>query len=67
MEPEIRIGRKSTFRGDDGQKVISIRIGDQLARQLEEIAAKTNRSRNEVINLLLKSAVSFVKVEDSSE
>ena len=66
MGNEIRIEKKSLYRGDDGQKVISIRISNDLAGQLDNIAVETNRSRNDVINLMLKSAVSLVKVEEKN-
>ena len=37
---------------------------DELLAKLEELSAKTNRSRNELINILLESAVDIVKIED---
>lgn len=64
MVPEIKIKKKSTARGDDGHKIVSVRMKDELIHQLDSIAAKSNRSRNEVINLLLESAISIVRVEE---
>ena len=64
MEKEIRITRKSAKRGDDGHKVVSVRMPDELVARLDDLAAETNRSRNELINLLLESAVDIVQIED---
>ncbi len=64
MAEEIRIKRKSTRRGDDGHKVVSVRMRDDLIARLDTLAETANRSRNEIINLLLESAVDIVKIED---
>jgi metal-responsive CopG/Arc/MetJ family transcriptional regulator len=37
---------------------------DELVEQLESLSAKTNRSRNELINILLREAMTIVSVED---
>ena len=41
-------------RGDDGHKVISVRFSVDLLEKLDEIAKASNRSRNEIINLILQ-------------
>lgn len=64
MAEEIRIKRKVARRGDDGYKVVSVRMRDELIARLDDLSAKTNRSRNELINLLLDSAIDIVKIED---
>ncbi len=64
MAEEIRIKKKSTRRGDDGHKVVSVRMRDELIARLDVLAETANRSRNEIINLLLESAVDIVKIED---
>jgi len=63
MAEEIKIKKKSTRRGDDGHKVVSVRMRDELIDRLDTLAKSTNRSRNEIINLLLESAVDIVKIE----
>lgn len=50
-------------RGDDGYKVISVRIKEDTLEALDKLAAETNYSRNELINLLLKHGVENVEVE----
>ena len=53
MEKEIKITKKSPYKGDDGHKIVSVRL-----------SKKTNRSRNELINLLIESAIKLVVVEE---
>lgn len=64
MENSIRITKKNTKKGDDGYKIVSVRMKDELLDKLDRLSAETNRSRNELINLLLSSAVDIVKIED---
>lgn len=64
MADVIKITKKSHRRGDDGYKVVSIRMKDELIARLDELSAKTNRSRNELVNLLLDAAIDIVKVEE---
>jgi len=37
---------------------------DELLERLDKLSAVSNRSRNELINLLLEAAVDIVKIED---
>lgn len=64
MEKEIKIKKKSARRGDDGYKVVSVRMKEEMIERLDDLSAKTNRSRNELINLLLDAAMEIVKVEE---
>ena len=64
MADEIRITKKELRKGDDGYKVVSVRMREEMLAQLDDLSAKTNRSRNELINLLLESAIRIVKVEE---
>lgn len=66
MEKEIRITKKVAKRGDDGYKIVSVRMKDETIEQLDTISAETDRSRNEVINILLESALKIVKIDDSA-
>lgn len=53
-----------TRRGDDGHRVISLRIKEETLRKIDEFAGKTNRSRNEIINILLDHGVELLKIEE---
>lgn len=64
MAEKITIKKKSNVRGDDGYKIVSVRMKDEMIAQLDELSAATNRSRNELINLLLDSALKIVNIEE---
>ena len=64
MAGEIRITKKQPRRGDDGHKVISVRMRDETIERLDELSGRTNRSRNELINILLELALDIVKIEE---
>ena len=64
MAEEIRIKRKAVRRGEDESRVVSVRMRDGLIARLDKLSEQTNRSRNELINLLLEAAIDIVKVEE---
>ena len=61
---EITISKRTNTRGDDGHKIISLRMRLEMIEQIEDIAIKTDRSRNEVVNMLLKAALEHVTIEE---
>ncbi|MDE6280584.1 MAG: ribbon-helix-helix domain-containing protein [Oscillospiraceae bacterium] len=50
-------------RGEDGHKVITVRIREDTLDALDKIAAETNRSRNELINIILSHGVQNLEIE----
>ena len=64
MAEEIRITKKLPRKGDDGYRSVSVRMKETLLERLDALSAKSNRSRNELINLLLESAVDIVKIDE---
>ena len=62
MEEKLVI-RKKSFKGEDGYKTFSIRVKDETVNGLDELAKATNRSRNELINLLLDYAIKNCEVK----
>lgn len=62
-----RIITKKGAKGEDGYKVFSIRIREELVEKLDLLAQKTNRSRNDLINTLLDYAIDRCEVEGDSE
>lgn len=66
MAKEIRITRKNTLKGNDGHKYITVRLPEELLKQLDALASETNRSRNELINRLLEEALKMVRIEDET-
>lgn len=67
MKQEIRISKKSAHKGEDGHKVVSVRMKDETMSRLDELSAQTNRSRNELINMLLEAALEIVIVAPDDE
>ena len=64
---EIKITKKSIKRGDDGYKIVSVRMKDETIEELDNLSGKTNRSRNEIINILLESALKIVTVDENEK
>ena len=60
---EKLIIRKKGLKGEDGYKTFSIRIKEETVTELEKIAEQTNRSRNEIINILLDYAIDHCEVK----
>nr|WP_316620241.1 ribbon-helix-helix protein, CopG family [uncultured Ruminococcus sp.] len=55
----LRIKRK----GEDGYKLISVRIREDTLSALDKMAAETRYSRNELINLILEHGVKNIIIE----
>lgn len=56
MDEKLIINRKN-LKGEDGYKTFSVRIKDETVHKLNLLAKDTNRSRNELVNLLLDFAL----------
>ncbi len=50
-------------RGEDGNKIITIRIKEDILRQLDCIAADSNHSRNELINIILRYGIENLEIK----
>lgn len=60
---EKLIIKKKGLKGEDGYKTFSIRIKEETVANLEALAEQTNRSRNEIINILLDYAIDRCEVK----
>ena len=60
---EKLIINKKGLKGDDGYKTFSIRIKEETVARIEDLSQKTNRSRNELINILIDYAVDNCEVK----
>jgi len=49
-------------RGDDGNRIITVRIREDTLAELDRLAAESNRSRNELINLILVHGVKNIEI-----
>lgn len=56
MKDKLVINKKN-LKGEDGYKTFSIRIKEETVVKLNKLAEETNRSRNELINILLDFAI----------
>ena len=55
---------KKPLKGDDGYKTFSIRIKNELIDEIDKISSLTNRSRNELIGILLEYATKNCEIEE---
>ena len=49
-------------RGEDGNKIISVRIKEDILNRLDEISKESNFSRNELINIILKYGIDNLEI-----
>ena len=49
-------------RGEDGTRVITVRIREETLGELDRIASESNYSRNELINLILAHGVKTIEI-----
>ncbi len=49
-------------RGEDGNKIISVRIKEEILNDLDNISKESNYSRNELINLILKYGIENLEI-----
>ncbi len=50
-------------RGEDGNRIITVRIKEDILTALDNLAAETNYSRNELINIILRHGVENIIIE----
>ncbi|MBE6959327.1 MAG: CopG family transcriptional regulator [Ruminococcaceae bacterium] len=50
-------------RGEDGSRIISVRIREEILTDLDRLANEVNYSRNELINLILAHGVKNIEIE----
>ena len=55
---------KPYMRGEDGYKIFSVRIRNETATALEELSIRSNRSRNELIGMILEYAVNHTDITE---
>ena len=62
MEDKLIINKKD-LKGEDGYKTFSVRLKENTVERLNKLSDETNRSRNELINILLDYAIDNSKVK----
>lgn len=64
MSDDKLVIRPKRIKGDDGYKTFSIRVREDLVEKIDEISAKTGRSRNELIGIFLEYAADRCTIEN---
>lgn len=49
-------------RGEDGNRVITVRIKEDILVSIDKIAAESNYSRNELINIILRHGINNIEI-----
>ena len=52
---------------DDGNRVISVRVREDVLAELDKLANASNRSRNEIINLILEHGLKNIEIKKDTE
>ncbi len=50
-------------RGEDGNKIITVRIREDILAGLDRLANESNYSRNELINIILDYGVKNIEIQ----
>ena len=57
--PPLKIKR----RGEDGHRLISLRIKEETLEKVDSVSNETNYSRNKLINVLIEYALENIEIE----
>ena len=63
-QKKLQISKRENVKGEDGYKVFSVRLKDSTVERLDKIAAAANRSRNELVNIMLDYAVENCEITE---
>ena len=50
-------------RSDDGSRVITLRLREDLLVELDKLANEVNHSRNELINLMIEHGLQHIEIQ----
>lgn len=64
MDDKNLILRPKKIRGEDGYKTFSIRVKEATVAQIDQIAARTGYSRNELISRFLAYAIDHCAIQE---
>jgi predicted DNA-binding protein len=63
-QPKQKLIITKKLKGEDGHKIFSVRIKDETVARLDSLSHLTNRSRNDLINMLLDFAMDYCEVSE---
>ena len=55
--------KKRELREDDEYRIFSIRIKEETSKKLDALSQETNRSRNELINIMLDWSIDNIEIK----
>lgn len=67
MSGEKLIVKPKKPKGEDGYRVFSVRIKEEIVAEMERICTKTGHSRNELIGLFLEYALENCEIEENEK
>ncbi len=67
MQNENLVKKPKKAKGEDGYKVFSIRVKEEVVAKIEDISARTGHSRNELIGTFLEYALDKCVVEEEKD
>ena len=56
-QPKEKLIITKKLKGEDGHKVFSVRLKDETVAKLDKLSKETDRTRNDLINMLLDFAI----------
>lgn len=65
MKDEHLVIKPKRAKEEDGYKVFSIRIKDDVVSRIDTISSQTGRSRNELIGMFLEYALERCVIQES--
>ena len=67
MDNENLVIKPKRPKGEDGYKVFSIRIKEDVVEKIDEIAAQTGHSRNELIGTFIEYALNRCVIDGAKD
>lgn len=62
MDKMLHDGLKIKKRGEDGNRVISIRIKERTLANIDDLANEAGYSRNELINMIIEHGLNHCEI-----
>ena len=67
MDNENLVIKPKRPKGEDGYKVFSVRIKEDVVEKIDEIAGQTGRSRNELIGTFIEYALNRCVIDGAKD
>lgn len=64
MSDKLEISKRHFTKANDGHKTFSIRLRKDIFYKIDKIAYQTNRSKNEIINIILEYGIEHYIISD---